>query len=356
MIFANAKCLFVTLLLSRLLWAASGVPFEVSGTQDPQGLPQLKQQAVMQLLQRYLGNRFDAYESQITPDFAEKYILDYKVSRAPGKMILSGHLDGEALRGWVRLSETKRGSNVVKPVFLLSSTLSGLTITPNQTGAKIREGGMAAIFLAEANQSFQKLNTKLGTVEGGNPGAVRPPSQESELKTLKDFAQGAGYNAALWAHLVPCRSCGGTRLDLHVYHLATQRQVLARSEELALSASDFTNATKLRNALKTPFSNLKTDLENAISDGSLFNFSYRLTIEGLESYRSFKQVELELAQLDYISQSVLKRAQPQVAEYEVLSSLPIEELSSRLSAETFNGFGLKPVRVDSRELTVRYSR
>ena len=72
-----------------VVWAAGGVPFTVGGGADTQNISDLKHRAVLEFLQRQLGERFEQYEKQITPEFAERYIMDYKVGRAGGNRQVS---------------------------------------------------------------------------------------------------------------------------------------------------------------------------------------------------------------------------------------------------------------------------
>ncbi len=346
-----AKLLFG---LAALAWAA-GSSFSVLGAGENDNIGDLKQRAIIEYLQAFLGARYEGYASQVTPEFAERYVQDYKVSRQGGRIQITGHLDSDGLKGWIRLSETKHGANSVKPVLLLSSAIPGLTITPSQTAAKTRENGMGQVFLSETSSAFQKLNTRLG-VTGSSINLSQPPRSESELKRLQDYGAGDGFNSALWLHLVPCKTCGGARLDMHFYNLNPVRQVLARSDELPLSASDFANSSRLKQAMKVPITALKADIEDKIANGALFSNAYRLTIEGLENYRAFKVVQNAMGETDFIIQANLKRSEPKMAEYEVLSLLSAEELAARLDGETFDGFKLKTVRVDAPSVVVKFGR
>ena len=58
----------------------------------------------------------------------------------------------------------------------------------------------------------------------------------------------------------------------------------------------------------------------------------------------------------FIVSAVLKRAEPQLAEFAVLSPLDPNELGQRMLIGDFPGFLLKTTRVDSQAITVRYIR
>lgn len=96
-------------LLVSSLALASGVEFRVSASELGGGADdgdstsaRLKQRAVQNFLRRALGNRYASVERKITPEFAERYVLDYKTQRGPRGMEILGHLDGDALKSWAR--------------------------------------------------------------------------------------------------------------------------------------------------------------------------------------------------------------------------------------------------------------
>jgi len=350
--------IFAKLVLGGLFCAqlfAAGSSFSITGNGADDNITELKQKAIIEYLQAYLGARFESYAAQVTPEFAERYVQDYKVNRSSGKIQVTGHLDADGLKGWVRLSETKRGANTVKPVFLLSSSIPGLTLAPSQTAAKTREGGMGQVFLSETAVAFQKLNAKLG-VGSGSISLNQPPRNDSELRKLEDFAKSDGFTSAVWVHLVPCKTCGGARLDTHFYNLNPARQVLARSDELPLGASEFANSARLKQALKGPVQALRADIEEKISNGALFSNAYRLTVQGLENYRAFKVLQSNITETDFIISATLKRSEHKMAEYEILSSLSAEEIGSRLDSESFDGFRLKTLSVDAPNVVVKFGR
>ena len=214
---------------------------------------------------------------------------------------------------------------------------------------------MGGVFLAETSVAFQKLNAKLG-VGSGSLSLSQPPRNDSELRKLEDFAKSDGFTSAVWVHLVPCKSCGGARLDTHFYNLNPARQVLARSDELPLSPGEFANASRLKQALKNPVQALRGDIEEKISNGALFSNAYRLTIQGLENYRAFKVLQSTIGETDFIISATLKRSEHKMAEYEVLTALSAEELGARLDSESFDGFRLKTLSVDAPNVVVKFGR
>ncbi len=363
----------IFLLFSFCLYAEE-IPFSVSGNPGPtaQGAPnlddpeqqasliaELKTRAINEWLQGYLGNRFPQFEKQITPDFAEKYISDYKVARLGNDrntMQLTGHIDGDSLKRWVRLSETKKGTNVIRPVFLLSSTIPGLTMSPGETSERIRNSPLAEGIFTQVNHQFQRLNAKLYAADRPAP-LSNPPKDENDIYSLRDYGNQMGNsNTAVWVYLAPCASCGGARIDTFLYSLSSTRLVFALSEDLPLQPKDFSNPERIKAVLAPVFQQFHLEFESAVSEGKLLSSSFRIIVEGLESYRLYKLIENEMNRMDFISQPTLKQVVSHAAEFNVLSSLPSDELAQRIQSVDFNGYHLKPQRVDPRAIYVRYSK
>lgn len=366
-----AKIFSLWLIFFPLFLLADAIPFAVVGTpsalphapanlDDPQQqsqlIAELKYRAVSEWLQGYLGGRYPQFEKSVTPDFAERYVLDYKVARTGNNreaMQLTGHLDGDSLRRWVRLLETKKGNYSLKPVFLLSSSIPGLTFSANETLEKVKGSPLGEVVLGFANQQFHKLNVKTTIAERGVP-TQNPPKNEAELRALREFGVQTGNNLALWTHISPCASCGGARVDVLVYGLTGPRLVLALNDDLALQPKDFGNTERLKAVFSPIFQEFHSEFESAISEGKLFATEYELIVEGLDSYRMYKLIETEFNKVEYLSQPVLRQAENRTARFSVLSSLSSEDLAQRIQGSRFANFQLKPVRVDSRSISVRY--
>src|SRR5262249_30517567 len=147
---------------------------------------------------------------------------------------------------------------------------------------------------------------------------AEPPRREDELRALRSYGIGASRNAIAWAHLSPCKGCG-TKVDLIFYNLAQNRLVIAKSDQVGLEPKDFSSADKIRAALHDVVHDFAGGFEETVSSGSLFAASYKVIVEPLDSYRGYKQVETGLASQDFIVQAVLKRSEPALAEFQVLS-------------------------------------
>ncbi len=271
-------------------------------------------------------------------------------------VVLNGHLDADALKRWIRLSETKhRGSSQLRTLLFMSSNIPGISFTASETASKVREITIASTLYGLLTPQFQQLNARLELANGGAPAGAAPRNSE-EAKDLKDFANRDGLNTAAWAQFTSCASCGGARLDLFAYSLSTHRVVVAVSEDLNLSPSSYANPEYLKTVLAPITQQFKTELESAVTDGRLFASEFRLIIEGLDSYRQFKTIEQGLTRQDFISQPVVRRAAPRTAEFEFLSTLGMDELIQRFPQTEIGGFRLRPGRVDDSTLAARLGK
>lgn len=342
-----------------LCWLVSSIAlakgeFSVTGGPGQTNVDQLKHLAVVTWLR---SNNYKSYAENLTYDAAEKYILVSKASRTSGnRMVLSGTLDIDALQHWVRMAETKRGATTFKPMLVLTSSLPGMTISAAESGARTRESALGQVVLAETTGLFQKFAAKVDLPSGSVPVSGIPKAGERDMATFRDYANSHGHNTALWVHFSPCKSCGGSRIDFFLFNLTHGRQALVRSDDLNLSGGDMVSPARIKSALKGPFQQFRMDLEDAVSEGTLFCAAHRLIIEGIEGYRTYKAIEFGFAKTDFISLSQIKRAAPQTAEFEILSPLESEEVSQRLEAMDFGGFRMKSVRVDHHLIIMRYFR
>lgn len=366
------------LLVSSLLFADE-IPFTVSGTpatlapsvagaapaptnlDDPQQqgelIAQLKLRAVSEWLQGYLGNRYPQFERFITNDFAEKYVLEYKVSRAGANreaIQLNGHLDGDSLKRWVRVVESKKGGTTVKPLLVLSSSLTQFPLSPAASTDRARDNVFGQQVSSFMNHEFQRMNTHLTPVESSFP-LNSPARFENEIRTLRDFGVQSGGNCVVWVHLSPCSSCAGnSRTDIYLYSLNAPRLVFVESDDLPLKAQDYSNQERVKEALKTVFQQFHASFDSVVSEGKLLNSEFRVLFEGLDHVRSFKVFESELARSDFASQPILRKAEARSAEFSVLSPLGVDELAQRIQNIEMAGRKLSAQRIDSRSVVVRY--
>jgi len=340
---------------------SEGVAFNQAAP-DPGGNPdaqtgliaQLKLKAVTEWLQNYLGPRFASIEKTVNRDFSERYILDYKVGRTPDRaqIQLTGRLDSDGLKRWVRTLDARSRSNALTPFLVLSSTVPNLPYAVGDTAQRSKDSLLAQTLLSEVNAGMQKYNMKVTVTDLSRVGQRQPPMNDSDIRTLREQS---GGNSCLWVFFQPCKGCNGMRMDLYFYNLTQGRRLIARSDEISLNPSDLADKAKIRAALKSSLEQFHSEFEETISSGTLASSAYDLTVEQVDSYRTFKVIESSLGKLDFVVQSVLNRSEPKVAGFQILSPLSAQELAQRLAQENFAGFHLKPVRVDSKSLVMRYS-
>lgn len=360
------KLVLLGILLSQLA-LAEGVPFVLSSNSLPPSpddshqsalIARLKYQAVVDYLQRLMGARLQKYEDVVTPEFAEKYVLDYQVNRTPGRtsIELNGHLDGDALKRWVRVTETKAaGASSLKPGFILSSTVPGLTLLPKDTPGRVRDTTVGQTLFSMVSAVFNKVNARLSPIEEGGLSLTEPPKRDSEMRSLRDYAISASRNSVAWVALSVCKGCG-IRVDFILYNLTQGRLVVAKSDNVQLDAKDFSNAERIRTVLKEPLHEFSQDFEEAISGGSIFASAHRVIVEGLDSYRAYKQVEAGLQTQDFVVGASLKRSEPALAEFQVLTPLSTKDLAQHFTTAVFNGFALKVAGSDRDSVTLRYTK
>jgi hypothetical protein len=345
---------------------AEGVPFAetsapVAGSSESQAglISELKYHAVQNWLKTYLGARFPQFEKQVTKEFSERYVLDYKVGRSAtnhAQIELSGHLDADGLKAWIRVADTKaRGNATVSPFLVLSSTAPGISLNVADTATRIKDSTVGSSLFALYNESLRRFNIRVGSLDLSRVVIRTPPTTESDINQLREQAASSSANTALWLSLSACKTCGGFHLDTYFYSLTSGKLLLAHADDITLAAGDVANSAKVKAAFKAAASQFATEFDTLIGSGVLQSTSYSLSVEGIDSYRAYKALDAALDNLDYVTQSSLKAARSKNAVYEVLSPLGAEELAQRIGQQPFSGFTLKPVRVDSRTLVVRYS-
>lgn len=321
-------------------------------------ISRLKQDAVISWLRDYLGNKSQRFEKLVTPQFAESYILDYKVSqKGTNKDIieLSGHLDSEALKGWLRIAETKgKGNNQLKPLFIISDSLPGISI-PNPT--YFTQSG-SSVFSQQSTQllgaGLKKLNLELTPFSGQSPS--QPPRNEKEVLPLKDSLSQTNTNLLIWVYLNQCRSCEMPRVDIYLYSLNRSSVVLSVSEELNLTLKQLESPDKAKKALEPIFNEFYQELEKTIAEGKLESYPLTVTIEGIDNYLSYRKIEYALSKQSFFSDWTPKVFVQNTAQFEALSPLESQEVARRIEKVALGDVKLIPVRVDSRNVVMRYSK
>ena len=321
-------------------------------------LSRLKQDAIIQWLRNYLGNRSAAFEKWVTPAFAENYILDYKLSRSGANkeiIQLSGHLDDESLKGWLRISETKgKGSNQIKPVYVISANLSGISLPSSDYFTQTGNSPFTQQVNQLLNQELQKFNLGLSPASGVVP--TTPPRSERDIISFRDSCGQGGSNAAIWVYLNQCKTCEFPRVDIYLYSFLNPRLVSVQSDDLNLSIKELGNSDKLKTGLAPIFKEFHQEFERAIAEAKLSSAPLTLTIEGIDSYSGYRKLEYSLGKQSFLSQIIPRAFVQNTAQFEMLSVLSAEEVARRVQESLAAEFKLSPIRVDSRNIVMRYSR
>jgi len=342
--------LCVLLMLSQVAWA-EGEPFSVYAPAPPAGpeyaeqeallVSQLKYRAVIDWLQKYLGNeKYRQIESLITRDFAENYILKSKKGRLAAdrtQLEVSGDLNTRGLVRWLRGVETNRRGGSLRPVLILSSDLPFFSVSADRS-VKYKDANFAQVYLGLLNSELQKFNVKVVPYDVSGVSLTQPPLVESDVRTLRDQSRN---NTALWVNLSTCRTCGGARMDTFFYNFSHKKPLIVRSDDLVLDSVILSNTERLRNVLKPPVQQFQAEFEELVSSGALFSSTYELNIEGIGAPRVYKAIDSELSKLDFIVSATLVRAGNRAAEYEIVSTLSYDELSANLKQAQFARTNLK---------------
>lgn len=349
-------------------FAENGDPFSISSTEldgkaaAGQGMVNaLKQRAVAAYLLKILGRAgYERIASQITSEFAEGYILDYQVGRAKngirGAIELSGHLDTDQLRQWARLAETRQGGGNLKPLFLLSSAIPALGWTPRNTATKVHESRGAAEIFNGFQSGFTKLGLRATAVDLSTLPLDTPPRAPSELTQLSEAGQAAGYNGALWVHVMACTECVGTRVEYRFYNFAQSRATIVDVRDVPVEETQYNDGTRVKKGFALLFETFGEKLRDVVSRGTLQSGSHRLVLENVRSAKAYKAADEGLAKMDFITQSSLKYAAQNTAEWEILSALPTEDISQRLLLARVPGCELKPLRIEGTTIVAQCGR
>jgi len=365
------KIILFSVFLCQLV-LAEGVSFQVSstalttqtGTTNEDGDPEsnlindLKYLAVSNWLQSYLGNRYTLFDKYVTPEFAEKYILDYKVSRAnpSGGIDLVGHLDGDSLKKWVRLVESKtKGSNQIKPLWIVSSNLPGLSVSPRDTANKLNNSSTLQLLSQLTQAPLQKLNSKLIPADS-SINLEAPPKNSSEIQSLCSLAARQGQTLVIWEAFTACGGCSTPRFDIFVYNTQTQLLSFVVGDDLSLPTRDLSNPDAMKRNLAPIFQQFQNEWENAFSEGSIQEVSYRIVLENVDSYRTLKLLEGELSRGNGFGNPTLKKVASKTAEYEIKSTLSVTEVGQRLQETQLPGVKTQVSKVDSSTLSVKLIR
>lgn len=360
----SAKTFWTLVFCLYSLSAQATVPFEVAGRVTEKGqadtILELKHKAVTDWLRQKLGSRYDGLAEQVTPEFADGYVLDYlvgKIDGQPGYIKVSGHIDGPALMRWARLSETKsRGGGFIKPMLVYSSNLDYAKADPRQTGQTVRSDNLGRTLLTLSQATLNTFSVSIQPPKDFRLPVTEPPRRDYDIDRMRDYAVLNAFNSVLWLDVQECARCGGAKLSTFFYNLPQGRVSTVRQHNLKINASILADSEKLKANLAPAFTQLQKDFEELVSSGNLSSRLHQLVIEGLDSYKGFRALSRDLGDQDFITQAALKEIRPQKVRFELFSPLQTPQLQQRLRMASFRGFRLQPVRVSSNVIVVRYLR
>lgn len=315
--------------------------YEKLGETQEDVIALLKNRAIVQWLQSHLGTRYPRFEKSISRDFDpkndtyEKFILDYetpKLSEDQRLLKITVHVDGNALRRWIRSVEAKARGGPIRILWIVSSEL--LNLSARDTAFRVKDNLFAKTLFSLINFYLQKSNLRAEISDLGALTLSSPPGRESDVRMLRDQLSRTNCNGVIWTQVSVCRTCGGARIDFFYYNLLQTRIALARSDDLALDAKDLSQSERLVGLLKPAVQGFKAEFEDLLSSGTLLSSVYYLLVDEIATLPQLKEFESALATLDFLSPPLLKAAVPKENkyQYEVMSPTTIEDLAQRLNA------------------------
>ena len=265
-------------------------------------------------------------------------------------------MDTEALKGWLRLADTKgQEGGQIRPSLIMTESIPDFSLpTPDyftQKGSSVYTQTSIQLL----NQELKRLNLKL--IPANELVTTAPPKDERGISRLKDFLATEGTNAAIWLYLNKCKSCDSPRLDVYLYSLERGGSLLSIiSEELSLTLKQLDSPDKTKTVLNPIFNQFQQDFERAIAEGRFTALPLTITVEGIETYLGYRKIDYALSKQSYFSEWLPKTFVQNTAQFEAMSNLASEEVAQRIENLGVADVKLTLVRVDSRNIVVRYSR
>ncbi len=318
----------------------------------------MKHQAVVNYLQEHLGSRFPKYAEKVTPEFAEKYILEYRLAKDPKRKdvtILSGSLDSDSIKRWLRRFEVRTQGSAGSGLSPLLFVSSDGPYRANETAAATKSG-IAEFFTVELQRYFSKINSSLVPYSGTGVSTNGPPRTDAEVRAVVELGMTRNANSAVWLHFSSCPSCGGSRVDLLFFYFPQGRLALGRADDLPFNYLEGVHSDKSKRIAKAAVEEFTAGVNELIEQGTLFSSVHSVVVDGLDSLRAFKQLDNGLSKLDFVTRVTLKKTDATRVEYEVMSGLNTEELAQRLQNNSFPGFRLKTAGTSGNQAQMRYGR
>ncbi len=301
---------------------------------------ELKQKAIKHWVLRFVGTkRYSSFEPFVKTDITDRFVVNYRIGRLEtDKNVweLSGKLDNDGLKRWIRITEQRLGQGPLsRPVLVVTSSYPPVSV--EKTGTKIIEVPLASL--------MQRLGLKLSKTQ--NFGLSEPPRISDGVKSFGEKLSTAEFGVCLWFHFT-----AASKLETLIYLSNPARLVIVQEHALPLSTEALT-PQRIQTFLEETIPKLQTELEGLIGAGSLNSKIFRLKFVGLDSFAKFKLVDRAIGLLDPVTHVQLKAAVFQSAEYEVSSSLTLEDFAGRIGTFTLGEFGLKLEGRDGSTLVLR---
>ncbi len=345
-------------------WArgAESDVFSVRGQSDPAHpvrqsdlIATLKQKAILEWLSHHVSGRLQDFAPQVTPEVAEKYVLDYEVTRlhaAPLELQLKVHLDIRALKQWIRAVETKHLQSSIRAGFLFSSTVPTLLMSPDETARLVQDTPLVTFCHRTLAQNLAAFHMALTPTDLGL--GVQP--QVLEGNELASSLQRRHLNGLLWMRLVTVSfdPREPTQVGLEAYFWNTNGRLLTFYRDLNLAPAQLSNTAQVRSVLHGVLGDLRRQVEELVNKGMFLSQSVFLRVEGVNSMADLRRVQGGITGLDFVLNSTPVYYGPQALELKLATFINAQRVGERLDALTGQPYHFRVLRVDPPRLTVRY--
>lgn len=290
--------------------------FTASATQENTSVPELKRQAIRDYLTKWLGAKSIGYEKALNNDLVERFILDYRLTKTENNLpIVTGHLDVQAIRSWVKLAEAKQGTQVTRIALLYSENLPSRKIPASETEDWLEKAGAAQSIYRELQQISKSIHGSLSPWRYSTPESA-PPKTESGIRALSRAANG-NVDVAIWFHQWRCPDCQYGQLEVMVYQLNAGKRIYSRSEEIRATVTQL-------------LPSIRTELDSVMSSDAVRCHAYQLNFADVANYRVFRALDAWISRFDGVPIATLTRVSSHEAQYSVCSSLELDSLAAEL--------------------------
>ncbi|NBT60014.1 hypothetical protein EBT16_14670, partial [bacterium] len=128
------------------------------------------------------------------------------------------------------------------------------------------------------------------------------------------------------------------------------------TEELPINLKQLDNVEKTKTALTPVFTQFQQVLEQVIAEGKFTALPLTITVEGIENYLEYRKIDFALGKQTFFSDWLPKAFIQNTAQFETVTNLSSSEVAQRIENLGSGEIKLLSVRVDSRNIVMRYSR